>query len=69
MRGHVLLLCSVPRELHSQCAVPIRGKGSAKPLLLLVGFNEEALLASPCLSWDPLTLSAPCLSVLLVCAH
>lgn len=47
----------------------IRGKGSAKPYLLFVSFNGEALLASPCLSWDPLTLSAPCLFVLLMCAH
>ena len=45
----------------------IRGKGSTKPYLLFVGFNGEALLASPCLSWDPLTLSAPFICASGVC--
>lgn len=54
MRGSVLLLFQ-GYFAHSVLWL-FRGKGSAKPYLLFVGSNGEALLASPCLSWDPLTL-------------
>lgn len=60
---------SVPRVLCSQCAVAHQRQRIRKAIPAVVGFNGEAVLASPCLSWDPLTLSAPCLFVLLVCAH
>lgn len=47
---------SIPRVPCSQYAVAHQRQRVHRAILAVCGVNREALLASPCVSWDPLTL-------------